>query len=315
MDVLTIGEALGLLVPDRVGRMVHVRGMHLTFGGAESNVAIGVARLGGSAAWLGRLGADGVGEIVRRELRAEGVHAHVVVDDEASTALMLKERPQEGRSKVTYYRDRQAGSRLSPGDVPEGLVERAGLLHVTGISAGLGESPQATIVSAMDRARAAGVPVSFDVNHRSALWRDGRDAGAAYRELAGRADVVFAGEDAARLLPGEHTAAGQLAAIHASGARCAVVKCGARGAVASEDGRTVQAEAVPVRVVDTVGAGDAFVAGWLSETIRGASLSERLQVAVACGAHACTGEGDWEASASRQDLAHLAAPGSDDVQR
>lgn len=314
-DVISIGESLGLIVPERIGRLAHVRGMNLSFGGAESNVAIGVARLGGRAGWVGRVGADGLGELIVRELRAEGVEVHVALDRSAATALMIKERPRPGASRVTYYRSVQAGSRLVPGDIPAGAVEEARILHVTGISAGLGASATDTIHAAIDRARAGGVLVSFDVNHRSALWRDGRDAGEAYRRIAARADLVFAGDDEARLMTGETDPEAQLAAFRAFGAECAVIKLGADGAVAQLGEERIERSALHVEVVDTVGAGDAFVAGWLIETARDASLAERIDTAIACGAFACTAEGDWEAAPTRADLAAFADPAGDPVQR
>jgi len=315
LDVLSIGESLGLIVPERPGRLAHVRGMSLGFGGAESNVAIGVARLGGTSGWIGRVGADGLGELIVREIRAEGVEVHAAIDDTAATALMIKERPRPGASRVTYYRSVQAGSRLAPGDIPDGVVERARILHVTGISAGLGESTTAAVHAAIDRARRAGVRVSFDVNHRSALWRDGRDAGAAYRELAARADIVFAGDDEAQLMTGAADPEAQLAAIRALGPDCVVVKLGADGAIARLGEERIRRTALRVEAVDTVGAGDAFVAGWLAETARDAPLAERIDTAIACGAFACTGEGDWEAAPTRADLASLTEPAGDPVQR
>lgn len=314
-DVVSIGESLGLLVPDQGGRLAHVHGMKLGFGGAESNVAIGVARLGGSAGWVGRVGADGLGELIVRELRAEGVEVHATVDESAATALMIKERPRPGASRVTYYRSVQAGSRLAADDLPAGVLENTRILHVTGISAGLGASTTAAVHAAIDRARAAGALVSFDVNHRSALWRDGRDAGSAYRELAARADIVFAGDDEARMLTGQADPASQLQAIRALGAECAVVKLGDRGAVAETGDERVEGRALRVDVVDTVGAGDAFVAGWLTETARDAPIAQRMDTAIACGALACTVEGDWEGAPTRADLAALRGEAGDPVQR
>lgn len=321
IDVLTIGECLGLLVPERPGKLAHIRGMSLGFGGAEGNVAIGVARLGGAASWVGRVGADGLGNLITRELRAEGVEVHATVDEGAATALMIKERPQPGASRLTYYRSTQAGSRLQPSDIPVSLVESARILHVTGISAGLSERALSTVHAAIDRAQAANVLVSFDVNHRSALWRgsyqehSGRDARSAYRDLAARADIVFAGDDEAELLTGERTPLAQLDAIRALGAGCAVVKLGAKGALADLTGERIERTALRVDAVDTVGAGDAFVAGWLTETARGASLTKRIDTGIACGAFACMSEGDWESAPTRADLALLSAPAGDPVQR
>lgn len=315
-DVIALGESLGLLVARQTGRLQHAREMHLGFGGAESNVAIGVARLGGRSAWIGRLGADEIGDLIMRELRAEGVEAHVARDAGAPTALMLKTRPHPGASRVTYYRAGQAGSRLRPEDVPADAVRAATVLHVTGISAGLGPSPRAAAHAAIDIAREAGTLVSFDVNHRSALWGDPAEAAAAYRELAARADIVFAGGDEAELLTGATDTDGQLDAVLALGARHAVVKLGEQGAAEADAGGARLAQpAYPVPVVDTVGAGDAFVAGWLHELTRGADAVRRLDTAAACGAVACTGPGDWEALPTPDELAALRAGGADPVRR
>lgn len=314
IDVLAVGESLGLLSADRAGRLAHARGMRLGFGGAESNVAIGVARLGGFAVWAGRLGGDGVGELIQRELRAEGVAVHAAIDHQAATALMLKERPRPGRSRVTYYRFAQAGSRLRGEDVPTSLIERARIVHVTGITAGLGVGASAAIRSVVDRARAGGALVSLDVNHRSALWRDERDAIAAYRDLASRADIVFAGEDEATLLTGERAISDQVRRLREWGVDSIVIKRGEAGAIAVDGGREVRSEAILVDVVDTVGAGDAFVAGWLAETARGADIEARLETAIACGALACTSDGDWEAAPTRADLEDFMRHG-DPVQR
>lgn len=314
-DVVTLGESLGLLTAPQPGRLHHNPTLRLGFGGAESNVAIGVARLGGTAAWIGRLGADSLGELILRELRAEGVQPYPVFDLDTATALMVKERPHPGTARVTYYRRGQAGSRLRPADVPVAVVTDTKILHVTGISAALGDSARSAAHAAIDAATSAGVSVSFDVNHRNALWSDQRAAAAAYLELAQRADIVFAGEAEAQLLTGADTPQRQLDALLDLGIRCAVVKRGADGAmVATADGR-LSAPAVAVPVIDTVGAGDAFVAGWLADLARGATLRQCLDTALACGAFACTGEGDWESAPSRDDLEWLGRGPVDPVSR
>nr|WP_236950004.1 sugar kinase [Mycobacterium sp. MS1601] len=315
LDVVTVGESLGLITADRVGSLSHVRDMQLGFGGAESNVAIGVARLGGSAAWIGRVGADSLGHMIVRELRAETVEAVAIVDSESATALMLKERPRPGASRVTYYRRFQAGSRLRPADIPRHVVQRGRILHVTGITAALGEGPQAAVHAAIDHAKSANNIVSFDVNHRASLWTDRDSAVNAYRALARRADIVFAGEDEAELVTGTSDLQRQVDGLLALGVDQVVIKRGARGAVAAAEDTFHTRDAHPVTVADTVGAGDAFVAGWLAELARGASPEACLDVASACGALACTGLGDWEAAPTRGELARLSGVGDDPVSR
>jgi len=313
VSVVALGESLGLLVASRIGRLELVPTMDLGFGGAESNVAIGLARLGVPVTWMGRLGDDALGRLVERQLRAEGVGAAVTRDPEAPTALMLKERPSAGSSAVSYYRAGSAGSRLAPEHLDLDRIRDARVLHITGISAALGDAPRAALDAAVDAAHEGGTIVSFDVNHRSRLW-DAERAVPAYRALAARADVVFAGDDEAELLTGERDTDAQIAALAALGPAQVVVKRGADGATALADGERATQAAFPVHAVDTVGAGDAFVAGYLAELLAGASLAERLRTAAACGALACTAPGDWEAAPDRAAIARLLV-GGDPVQR
>ncbi|MGR0220108.1 sugar kinase [Agromyces sp. ZXT2-6] len=306
--VLTLGEALGVLRTRGVGSLAHESDLVVGTGGAEGNVAIGLARLGTPVTWLGRVGDDGLGARVVRELRAEGVTVVAPIDPAAATGLLLKETPAAGRTVVTYHRAGSAGSRLSPADLDGVDIRAYDLLHVTGITPALSETARATIDTAVDRARAVGVPVSFDVNHRSSLWQDADAASAAYRSIARRADVVFAGADEAALVAGmtdatDASPADVARAIAAElGPAEVVVKLGDAGAIALCDGEFAERAAVPVAVVDTVGAGDAFVAGYLAARVAGEPLAGRLDLAVRTGAAACTHPGDWEGVPTRREL-------------
>ncbi len=294
--VLTLGETMLLLAGPGIGEVRDLDHMRVDTGGAESNVAIGLVRAGVPATWVGRVGADPAGERVLRDVRQAGVDVVATVDPERSTGLMMKERLRDGRTRVTYHRRHSAGSALVPEDVPVGLVEQSALVHVSGITLALSESARRTVTAVLDRAEAAGVPVSFDVNHRQKLL-DAAVAREHYRAVAARAAVVFAGDDEARILLGAPDGAGDdedLARGLADLARGrAVVKLGSRGAVSVVDGRTTRRAATPVRVVDPVGAGDAFVAAWLAATLTGADTDTALDRAADAGALACTIPGDW----------------------
>lgn len=304
-SVVTLGETMALIRADQPGPLAHTPALGLGIGGAESNVAIGLARLGTDVAWCGRVGDDALGVLVQREIRAEGVQTHVRVDPDAPTGLMIKERRTPATQKVAYYRAGSAGSRLTPDDVPAGIVEDADLLHVSGISAALSSSARATLLDAVDRARSAGVWVSFDVNHRASLW-SAAEAGTFSRDLLERVDLVFAGEDEAALVVGPHRRAEDAAAeLAALGPREVVVKRGAQGALSLVDGEVHIAPAVPVDVVDTVGAGDAFVAGYLAERVAGGSPAARLALGVTTGAFVCLTPGDWEGLPRRAELSLL----------
>ncbi|KAA9108103.1 sugar kinase [Microbacterium rhizomatis] len=312
--VVTLGETMALVRTTEIGSLRHVSELALGIGGAESNVAIGLSRLGADVTWLGRVGDDALGQRVTRELRGEGIDVRALVDPGAPTGLMLKEKPSAASTAVHYYRAGSAGSRLNATDVPAGWVEDAAILHVTGITPLLSESARECVLEVIARAKAAGVTVSFDVNYRSRLAA-AESAGPVLREIAECADIVFGGEDELTLLrPG--VAASEVAAqLVTLGIEQVVIKRGAAGAtVVSADG-VVAAEGFPIHPLDTVGAGDAFVAGYLSARLEGLDTTATLQRANACGAIACLVPGDWEAAPTARDLEHFLGADGDPVHR
>jgi 2-dehydro-3-deoxygluconokinase len=312
--VVTLGETMALLRAEDGGSLAQVERLRIGIGGAESNVAVGLARLGCDVTWLGRVGADGFGDRVTRELRGEGVDVVAVVDAGAPTGLMIKEHATTDSTRpVVYYRTGSAGSRLSADDLDVLGIPDAALLHVTGITPALSESARDAVLRAIGMATDDGVAVSFDVNHRASLWT-GRDPLETYRAIASRSTIVFAGLDEARLLVGDELDAPAAAeAIAALGPSQVVIKLGPDGCTALIDSERFDVPAMAVQVVDTVGAGDAFVAGYLAELLAGASSAVRLETAVRAGAFACLGPGDWESYPHRRELAMLDA--GDPVQR
>ena len=312
--VVTLGETMALVRTTELGSLRHASGLALGIGGAESNVAIGLGRLGVSASWLGRVGDDSLGARVVREIRAEGLDVRGIVDAGAPTGLMVKERPSASSTAVHYYRSGSAGSRLSPEDLPAGWVEEAALLHVTGITPLLSESARASVRSAVDRARAAGVAVSFDVNYRSALASP-EAAGPVFREIAEHAEVVFGGVEELGLLFPQTDAETTARRLLEAGCTEVVLKRGAEGATVFTTKGAVESPGFVVDVVDTVGAGDAFVAGYLSATLDGLDVPERLRRANACGALACTSPGDWESAPTLRDVERFLSGGDSDPVR
>ena len=309
--LVTFGETMGLVSAVDTGPLEFARAFSYGIGGAESNVAIGVSRLGSDAAWFGRIGSDATGDLVERRLRAEQVRT-VAIRDEGFTGMMVKHRRFGTTLQVDYHRAGSAGSRLAPADVRAELVQGAAILHVTGITPALSDSARAAVFHAVELAHAAGTTVSVDVNYRSKLW-DPAVAGPVLRDLVCRADIVFAGVEEAELVlggqappPGPDSAAAQALALAELGPTQAVIKDGARGCTAVIDGVPHRVPALSVSVVDPVGAGDAFVAGYLAESLCGSPAETRLHTAIAAGAFAVTVPGDCEGLPRRVDLAALA---------
>jgi len=305
--VVTFGETMALMSPDHPGPLAHASTLRLGIGGSESNMAIGLQRLGVQAVWCGRVGADSLGELVSREIRAEGVDVRLTVDDSAPTGLMIKERRTPAMQRVNYYRTGSAGSRFSAADLDHDLIRNAALLHLTGITPALSGQAAAAVFEAVATAKAANIPVSFDLNYRAKLWSP-REAATVYCEILPLVDIVFAGHDEAEIAVGQAADPGELALRLAGlGPRQAVIKLGAEGALALVDGDVYCQPAVEVTVVDTVGAGDAFVAGYLAEFVNHESPETRLRTGAATGAFACLVPGDWEGFPRRDELLLLAS--------
>jgi 2-dehydro-3-deoxygluconokinase len=301
-DFVTLGETMAVLASPEIGPLRAMSSLRLSMAGSESNVAIGLRRLGHEAAWIGRVGNDEFGKLIVERLRAERVDVRAVrVDDGAATAIMLKERRSADLARVTYYRGGHAGSRLEVGDLDESLIAGARVLHVTGITPALSGSARAATHRAVEIARAAGIVVSLDVNYRQALWSRA-EASEELRPLAAEADLIFAGTDELELLDGRPDAAEAARTVASRNGCEVVVKLGSRGAFAVANGATYEEQARDVRLIDPVGAGDAFVAGYLSAQLDGLGIQERLARGAATSAFAVTVSGDWEGLPTRDEL-------------
>ncbi|MEV6007832.1 sugar kinase [Streptomyces sp. NPDC051976] len=294
-DLVVLGETMAALTADRIGPLRHARTLSLSVAGAESTVAIGVRRLGHSATWLGRLGDDELAALVRDTLRAEGVSVHATVDPTAPTGLLLKERRTADVRRVHYYRHDSAGSRLTPTDLPAGVVEQARILHTSAITCALSDSALATVRVALDRARQHGVTVSFDANHRDRLWSRAK-AARTLRPLLPLTDLLFASLDEAQMLLDSDASdpAALARELLSHGPRTAVVTLGADGAWSAGPAGVHHVRAVAVSEVDPVGAGDSFVAGYLAGLLSGADQPTCLSHAARVAAFSVACQGDWE---------------------
>ncbi|WP_128642524.1 sugar kinase [Rhodococcus opacus] len=313
-SVVTLGETMALFAPTDSGYLTQGASCRLGLGGAESNVAITLSRLGTPSHWIGRLGTDSFGDVILGQLRAENVAVHAIRDS-APTGLMFKEWAPGGALKVTYRRTSSAGSRLCPTDIAPELVENASILHLTGITPALSTTAAAAVDHAIAVAEAAQITISVDLNYRRALWEPAV-ARPILTELLGRSSIAFAGADEAALVLGVHqdtpveTLAKQLSRL---GPSEVVIKRGPQGAMAYAHGAIHHIQPHPVHSIDPVGAGDAFVGGYLSERTRDETTEQCLETAARVGAYACTVRGDWEGAVHRRDL-HL-SPTADVVIR
>ncbi len=277
--LITLGETMALIAPAHAEPLATAHDVRLLVGGAESNVATHAAHLGIPSAWVGAVGDDAHGERVRAHIARQGVDVRWVTSDpEAATGVYFKD-PGRG---VLYYRRDSAAARMSPASVADIPLEDAEVVHVSGITPALSHSCAALIDTVVDRVSAGRGILSFDVNHRAALWEPGV-AAPTLLALARRADLVFVGLDEAERLWGTADADAVRELIPSP--TWLVIKDGDVGATefhrfANADVRSF-VPAIQTEVVEAVGAGDAFAAGYLAAWMRDADPEEAL----AAGCH------------------------------
>jgi 2-dehydro-3-deoxygluconokinase len=295
-----------MLVAAEAGPLRSIDTFRKHVAGSEANVAIGLARLGHRPGWISRLGQDEFGAYIRNFLRGEGVDvSQVILDPDHPTGIAFKERRELGARRVIYYRRGSAASYLSPADLDPAYFVGARYFHVSGINPALSASMLDTVRAAIELAHQAGALVSFDPNVRLRLW-DADTSRRTLRELLASCDLVLPGADEAELLTGESDPERAARAIRDLGPRLVLVKLGAEGSLALSDGGIVRAPPLRIdRVVDPVGAGDGFAAGFLSGQLRGWGLAESLRLGNLVGASAMSVSGDVEGLPTWEEVAAL----------
>ncbi|WP_188454731.1 sugar kinase [Virgibacillus oceani] len=306
MDVITLGETMVLLTPHSTGLMRYADSFSTKVAGAESNVAIGLARLGHQTGWISRLGNDEFGKKIYAFIRGEGVDvSRVTFDDSANTGLFFKEKLACDEWRVKYYRADSAASRMNTADVDELYIADAKYLHVTGITPALSSSCYETALTAIDYAKKNGVKIVFDPNLRRKLWSD-EEAKKVLLELASKADIVLPGVDEAQFLFGKLEVEDLAQRFLDNGASVVVMKLGKDGAYFSSKETQQYVKGFPVsQVVDPIGAGDAFSAGLLSGLLDGKDLEQSVSRGNAVGAMVTMADGDVEGLPERDRLLHF----------
>lgn len=296
-DVLCVGETMAVVTPAHAQPLRTAEECLLGFGGAESNVAAHLAEFGYKVAWASRLGTDPFGDRIIEGLSSRGVDTSLVIRDATSPTGVYFKDPDVGHgARTLYYRAGSAASRMSPSDFGSWPVERTGWIHTSGINPALSDKAAALTSHILTHAKAKGYKVSFDVNYRPALWRT-EIAGPRLLALAEVATVVLVGLDEAETLWGCATAADVAALL--PGPLHLVVKDSSVEAVEfirDETGEhTARVPAHKVDVVEPVGAGDAFAAGYLAGLLRGDPPQGRLALGHSYAAWTLGTRGDFRA--------------------
>ncbi|MVA74889.1 sugar kinase [Auraticoccus sp. F435] len=289
-QVVCIGETMALVTPVEPVPLEQADLCRLDMGGAESTVALYLAELGRHARWVSRLGDDPLGRRILSTLDAGGVDTGWVrTDPGAPTGLYLKD-PAPGATAVHYYRAGSAASRMGPDDLAALPLEEADVVHLSGITPALSASCADLVEALVARLAGTSTLVSFDVNYRPGLWPV-EQAGPVLLELARRCDLVLVGRDEAETLWGAATAEDVRSLL--PDPVTVVVKDGPVGATEFAGDTATFLEAPTVEVVEPVGAGDAFAAGYLDGLLDGADPAERLRRGHRLAARALSSTSDF----------------------
>lgn len=304
-DVATFGEAMLLLVADQPGPIEHAKAFYKRTAGAETNVAIGLSRLGLKVGWASRLGGDSMGRYLLAEMQQEGIDcSHVVSDPAQRTGFQFKGRVTDGSDPpVEYHRKGSAASHMGPADVDIPWLQSARHLHATGVFPAISSTSLEAARATLDVMRGAGRSISFDPNLRPTLWSSPETMRHWINHLAARADWVLPGLEEGRFLTGEATPEGIARFYRERGAALVVVKLGADGAYFhGEEGKAYVPGFPVAEVVDTVGAGDGFAVGVVSALLEGRSVSDAVRRGAWIGARAVQVLGDTEGLPTRAEL-------------
>ena len=312
--ILTFGEAMAMFVADAPGSLEDIEHFQRRIAGADTNVAIGLARLGFPVSWLSRVGADGFGRFIRRTLESEGVDCRYLIEDENhATGLMFKEQAEHGADpRVEYFRRGSAASNLGVRDASAVDFTAIRHVHATGIPPALSPSCRDLSWCILERARENGASISFDPNLRPSLWKSETDMRDTLNAMAFRSDWVLPGLAEGQRLTGCDTPEAIADFYLQRGVSAVILKLGPEGAFfrgrlgGSEETFTVPGYSVP-KVVDTVGAGDGFAVGVVSGLLDGLSPQSAIRRGNLIGAQAVQVRGDMEGLPSRARLGDLEA--------
>ena len=316
-DVVTLGETMVVFTPQTSSMLRYAETFIKNIGGAETNVAIGLARLGHRVGWISRLGDDEFGRFILHAVRGEGVDvSQVTFDQQHGTGLYFKEIRSQQDIRVQYYRKGSAASQLSVQDIDPNYIQKAKVLHVSGITPALSESAYEAVLYAMNIAKQHRVKVVFDPNVRRKLWPEEK-ARSVLKEMVSLSDIVLPGMEEAAFLYGEQRHEAAAEAFLENGASLVVMKLGKEGAYIHSKAEKLYVKGYPVTdVVDPVGAGDGFAAGFISGLLDNATLNDAVTRANAIGAMQVLVRGDYEGLPTREELtSFMNQTSTEDVKR
>lgn len=325
-QVVTLGEAMLRLSPPNFHRLEQATSFDVKVGGGELNVAVGVARLGLESAWISKLPKNPLGRMVRNKAREQGVDtSHVVWSDSGRVGIYFLEFGANPRaSSVLYDRSGSAMSTLEPGEVNwEKALEGCKLFHVSGITPALSKSCAESTVKALEVAKSVGAKVSFDVNYRRKLWTP-EEANACLVPMMKFVDILLTTEEDTGIVFGIREPSYQQVAVKLNERfGFEVVAITLRedisvlrnnwSAFAYAGGKFYESPKYECELVDRVGAGDSFTAGFIYGYLTG-DIQKGVDYGVAYSAikHSIPGDLNW---ATLEEVENLLKGSGSRIQR
>lgn len=303
MDILTIGDALVLFNPLTTGPLRFVNSFERKVGGAELNVAIGCSRLGLKAGWISRLGMDEFGRYAFNFVRGEGVDvSQVKLVEGYPTSIYFKEILSGEKINSYYYRHQSPTLTLKAEEIDEEYIQQAKILHITGVFPAVNDVNKVVLLHLLKMAKQHNITVTLDPNIRLKLWSAG-EARETLLSYLPYIDVLLTGEEEAVILFGTSKPDEVFKAAQAYGVHHVILKQGEHGAIGYRDGVMAKQPVLgTIDVVDTVGAGDGFAAGYLYSLIQDWPLDKSLSFANAVAGHVIGVTGDNEGLPYKEDL-------------
>jgi len=309
MHVLCFGELLIDMVSPRPDADLGEATQFLKApGGAPANVAVGLARLGIASAFVGSVGDDPFGYFLRETLGREGVDVSGVKMSEHRTTIAFVATKSDGSKEISFYRHPGADSDFLARDLPD--LRSIPIFHCGGVSLSL-EPCRSAQFEAARRVQNEGGIVSFDPNWRPSLWHDRGEAHEQIWRMMELSDVVKVADEEWEFITGTPDFATGAQKIRDAGPRLVLQTRGKNGAAFDYEGGQGEVAGLEVIAIDTLGAGDAFVAGFLAEIalagslegiLNDAELTNALRFANACGAFATQKAGAIPSLPTREEV-------------
>ena len=290
-EFVTFGETMAVFVPESIGSLRYSKTFSLEMAGAESNTAIGIAKLGHTSGWISALGCDELGDYVISAIRAEGVDTSCVLRDEKHrTGLMIKQFSAD-ETEVFYYRDKSAASFFGAENISYEYLKNTKIIHLTGITPVLSENCMDTVATIADFAKKYNILLSFDVNIRKKLWK-GKDYSEMISKLLFTSDIALLGLDEAELLLKIKNPEEIIRCLLSQGVKMIALKDGANGAIVANKDSCFKISPQRCKPIDPIGAGDGFNAGFLAGVLEKRDLKTCGTMGAIAGAMATETKGD-----------------------